>query len=381
MVAGNSTHSIAVIGGGIIGLASALELADRGADVTVFEPNWPPRGASWAAAGMLAPTFEAASSDGHPDLFALCKTAAGLWPDWAVRLETRTGLPSGYNAGPSLAVTDDPERVEQFRQLVELLKDSDQPPKLLEGVALHAYAAGLSGHLRCGLLLPGDGQADNRKTLTALAAACEAHDKIEIERQPAHLRLHNGSLMLEGYEQVLLSAGWQTPRLEVVTEAGSKPLSALIPALDAIQPVAGQMLSVANRPGMPTQTIRDRHLYIVPKSDRTVIGATSEPGFVLTEPVPDTIAELKAQAVCLCPAIAEADTLESWVGIRPGTPDEAPLLGPTEHPGIFVASGHYRNGILLAPLTAQIMTDLMLKGAADPLATAFSPDRVAPAQV
>src|SRR6056297_3016728 len=97
--------SVAVIGAGIIGLSCAIELADRGLAVSLFEPNWPPRGASWAAAGMLAPAFEAAASPGvHADLFQLCDASAQLWPAWARALEAKSGRPSGYRPGPSLAI-------------------------------------------------------------------------------------------------------------------------------------------------------------------------------------------------------------------------------------------------------------------------------------
>ena len=133
------------------------------------------------------------------------------------------------------------------------------------------------------------------------------------------------------------------------------------------------MLSVAPIPGGPQMTLRAGHLYIVPKADRIIIGATSEPGRALLQPEPEQIADLFAQAIRICPVLENAPVLESWAGVRPGRKNHAPLLGRTRLDGVFVASGHFRNGILLAPITAQIMADIILDERASPLASAFAP--------
>ena len=133
------------------------------------------------------------------------------------------------------------------------------------------------------------------------------------------------------------------------------------------------MLSVAPVEGAPQMTVRAGHLYIVPKADRIIIGATSEPGRVLSQSEPDRIDDLLAHAIRICPVLETAPVLESWAGVRPGRKNHAPLLGRTRLDGVFVASGHFRNGILLAPITAQIMADLILDGEVSPLASAFAP--------
>ncbi|MCA8901097.1 MAG: FAD-dependent oxidoreductase, partial [Hyphomonas sp.] len=145
--------------------------------------------------------------------------------------------------------------------------------------------------------------------------------------------------------------------------------------LDEIDCYGGQMLSVARGPGTPSMTLRCGSIYIAPKPDRVIIGATVEPGIATSEPDAAAIAALRAEAARLCPAVAEGETLETWAGIRPGTPDHAPLIGATAAPGLLVAAGHYRNGILLAPVTARMIADLALGTPLSDLERAFTPNR------
>ena len=121
-------------------------------------------------------------------------------------------------------------------------------------------------------------------------------------------------------------------------------------------------------------TVRCGHIYIVPKSDRIIIGATTEPGRTSLQPDHLAIERLRHAAAEICPALAEAEVIESWAGVRPGTKDHAPILGETSIPGLFIAAGHFRNGILLAPLTAKMMADLVIDGNTSELARAFSPN-------
>ena len=148
------------------------------------------------------------------------------------------------------------------------------------------------------------------------------------------------------------------------------------PALDQIDCYGGQMLSVAHGYGSPETTLRCGSIYIAPKADRVIIGATMEPGIATDAPAPEAIAALHARAARLCPVLAELPVIETWAGIRPGTPDHAPMIGETSTPGLFVAAGHYRNGILLAPITARIIADMMLGKSLSALHASFTPDRV-----
>ena len=178
---------------------------------------------------------------------------------------------------------------------------------------------------------------------------------------------------------ILASAGWNTAGIKVRQHGEDFSLVNWDTALDEIDCYGGQMLSVAREPGLPSMTLRCGSIYIAPKPDRVIIGATMEPGVVTDHADADTIAQLRAEAARLCPAIAGATEVETWAGVRPGTLDHAPLLGSTRADGLYVASGHYRNGILLAPVTARIMADMMLDGTSGALASTFSPARFAAA--
>lgn len=374
-------NSIAVIGAGIIGLSCALELARRGTRVTLYEISWPPRGASWAAAGMLAPAFEAVGVEGgHPDLFELCQKAIALWPDWAEWLERESGQASGYRPGPSLAVALDAAEADRLTALRIALKDHAFAPELCTD-RLSEIEPSLTPRAMAGLLLPSDGQVDNRLTLAALVTCAARHPLIEIRTEAAPVSFKDSVLDHAGHDATLLTAGWQTGSVKVATDRGSRDIRKFEPALQAIEPIGGQMLSVEPMEGGPQRTIRAGHIYIVPKADRIIIGATSEPGQVLRQTVPDQIARLRAKAIEICPSLANAAVLDSWAGVRPGLKSFAPLLGETRVPGLFVAAGHYRNGILLAPITAQIIADLILDQNPSELARAFSPRHQIAAQV
>lgn len=373
--------SIAIIGAGIIGLSCALEFARRGHRVTLYEKTWPPRGASWAAAGMIAPAFEAVGvAGGHRHLFELCDASAQLWPDWAAQLEQESGLAAGYDPAPSLAIALNEPDAARLTAVHSALADHKLAPEFCTQT-LHEFEPTVTGKAVSGLVLPSDGQADNRLTLQALVACAEQHDLIEVKLEAPHLDYVRGAVHHHGHEATLLTAGWQSGEVMLRDQGRAVPVQSFDPSLAALEPIGGQMLAVAPIQNGPKRTIRSGHIYIVPKADRIVIGATSEPGKVLTTPQPEQIAELRARAIELCPILADAPVLESWAGVRPGFKDHAPVLGQTRAAGLYVATGHYRNGILLAPLTAKIMADLILDGDAGPLGSAFAPQTQLPAQV
>jgi glycine oxidase ThiO len=374
-------RSIGIIGAGIIGLSCAIELADRGVRVALYDKAWPPRGASWAAAGMLAPAFEAAPTPGtHPKLYELCDASAKLWPEWAKSLNKRTGIDAGYNPGPSLAIATNSAQARSFRAVLTALNGLPDAPRDCTDEVRDLEPA-LAGEIKSALLLPSDGQADNRQTVAALVAAVEAHANVTIHPRPAPLKSVAGMLDHAGHDATLVCAGWGTAIVKAEENGQSLSLVNWDVSLDEIDCYGGQMLAVEPVVGAPKMTVRCGHLYIVPKADRIIIGATTEPGRVLDQAEPDVVADLKRQAAALCPVLADAPVIESWAGVRPGTKDHAPLIGETRTPGLFVASGHYRNGILLAPITAQIMADTIVDGKISNLAHAFSPRARLSAQV
>jgi glycine oxidase len=372
-----SSPRIAIVGAGIIGLSCAWELARRGAHVTLFDSGfYPGRGASWAAAGMLAPAYEAAAEPGaNPRLFDLCLKSAGQWIDMSGAIAAVTKRDVLHSIGPSLAVAQTAEDRIQLASLAEALTARKIPFDVLspdEAVqAEPCLRAGNKGALR----LPTDGQVDNRLLVEALIRALQSQEQVAFVTGIAPLAMAQGKIVLAGFDRVIFAAGWETASVRV----GDTPLGDIAPMLRKIEPVAGHMLAFNHLPDGPKMTVRSGALYIVPKAGRLIVGATVEPGETSTRIDSDAIDRLEAAAHALCPVLKRATIIEAWRGIRPGTPDHAPMIGALGETGAFVAAGHYRNGILLAPITAQFIADYVLDGKTSDLASAFSPARFAAA--
>lgn len=368
---------IAIIGAGIIGMSIAFELAvRRGVGVTLYDKGTPGRGASWAAAGMIAPAFEAAGERGiHPRLFDLCLESAGLWPAFAADLEAASGLPAGYEPAPALAVAGDEAEAAHLAAIARVLASRGVAHEVLDSAGLRRREPALFEGASYGLELPTDTRIDNRSTVMALAAALKASPLVTFRDGPAPLKSAGRTVTLDGHDAVIAAAGWQTAVIKVEDGAGLCSLVNWDTALDDIDCYGGQMLSVVAGEGAPGRVVRSGDVYLVPRGGQIVIGATVEP-FTVPDGADEAATEtLRRAAIALCPGLEGAKVTERWAGVRPGTPDHAPFLGETAAPGLFVAAGHYRNGILLAPITARIMADLVTGREAGALAATFSPRR------
>jgi glycine oxidase len=369
------TPKVAILGAGIIGLAVAFELAiKRGVPVTIYDPAPMGRGASWAAAGMLAPAFEAAAEEGvHPHLFDLCMEGADLWPDFSIDLAHAADAESGYSGRPSLALAFDMAETAAMHKLARALDARGIAHEELPPGTAHLLEPSLAPDLVAALQMPTDGQVDNRAVVRALIMALQRSPLATLRSEAAPLRSVGGRLTLEGHDLILAAAGWSTAAIQVEENGELFSLVNWDPALDEIDCYGGQMLSVAHGYGSPETTLRCGAIYIAPKADRGIIGATVEPGVATEAPEPAAISALLARAARLCPVLADLPIIETWAGIRPGTRDRAPLIGETAVPGLYVASGHFRNGILLAPITARIIADMMLGKPMSELHQSFSP--------
>jgi glycine oxidase len=372
------TPKVAILGAGIIGLAVAFELAiKRGVPVTIYDPAPMGRGASWAAAGMLAPAFEAAAEEGvHPHLFDLCMEGADLWPDFSIDLAHAADAESGYSGRPSLALAFDMAETAAMHKLARALDARGIAHEELPPGTAHLLEPSLAPDLVAALQMPTDGQVDNRAVVRALIMALQRSPLATLRSEAAPLRSVGGRLTLEGHDLILAAAGWSTAAIQVEENGELFSLVNWDPALDEIDCYGGQMLSVAHGYGSPETTLRCGAIYIAPKADRVIIGATVEPGVATEAPEPAAISALLARAARLCPVLADLPIIETWAGIRPGTRDRAPLIGETAVPGLYVASGHFRNGILLAPITARIIADMMLGKPMSELHQSFSPSRI-----
>ncbi|MEM6535670.1 MAG: glycine oxidase ThiO [Pseudomonadota bacterium] len=355
---------IAIIGAGLIGLSCAWRLARRGASVTIYDAGQAGRGASWAAAGMLAPAFEAAGEDSaHPALFSLCMKSASLWPAFARALETDSASEIGFHAGPSLALARTPSEQNLLERISARLAAESVDYETVSPDAVRQRESAVTGQVSEALLLPTDGQVDNRRVVSALVAACQASPHFQLKEYHRQVSAQN---VLESHDHVIVTAGWQSGTL----------LHVHVP----LQPIGGQLLSVARRRDMPAMTLRSGSLYIAPKHDRVVIGATVEPGEVRTGTDPADIRQMQVAAAALCSSLADVPILEAWSGVRPGTPDGAPIIQQVA-PSVIAAAGHYRNGVLLAPITAQIVEEMISGGSPSEFAAAFTAHRFQPAPV
>ncbi len=363
---------VVVVGGGVIGLAIAWRAALRGLAVTVLDPA-PGMGASHHGAGMLAPVTEV--HYGEEDLLRLNLASAVRYPSFVEELEESSGTTVGYRATGTLAVAfdaDDKAALDDLHTYQESLGLSSQPLAARECRELEPY---LSTAVRGGLLVDGDHQIDPRRLVAALLVAA-ARAGVDVRHVSARqLRVEGDRIV--GVDE--LDAG------SVVLAAGcwSAGLGGLPPdVLPPVRPVKGQILRLRDDDEHPMlrrnvrALVRGRPIYLVPRADgEIVLGATSEEKGFDTRLTVEGTGDLLADARELLPRVSEIELVEASVGLRPGSPDNAPMIGTGALPGLVVATGHYRNGILLAPITADAVADLLTTGSLPPGFDRFDPCR------
>ncbi|MFG2821034.1 glycine oxidase ThiO [Kitasatospora sp. NPDC048365] len=369
---------VLVVGGGIIGLAVAWRTAQRGLAVTVVDPH-PGGGAAQVAAGMLAPVTEL--QYGEEPLLHLGMASNARYADFAAELTALTGVDTGYRRTGTLAVALDADDREELRELHAFHQRLGLDSHWLTGRECRKLEPMLAPGVRGGLHVKDDHQVDGRRLARALVAACERTGVRLLAAEAAELLVDGGRAT-----GVRLADGGAVHAAQLVLAAGSR--SHLLPGLPdgvlpAIRPVKGQVLRL-RIPEMYAPflsrnvraVVRGQHIYLVPRADgELVIGATSEEQGYDTQVTAGGVYELLRDAHELVPGITELPLAETNAGLRPGSPDNAPLLGPTALPGLAAATGHYRNGVLLTPATGDLLADYLATGTVPDLAAAFSPDR------
>lgn len=364
----------AVLGGGLIGLAIAWRAALGGLSVHLADPE-PGVGASTAAAGMLAPVTEA--HYGEERLLELNLRSARRYPSFIDELGRSTRLPTGYDTRGTLAVAFDRDDRAVLAETAAYHRKLDLESTPLTGREARALEPMLAPGVQAGLLVERDYQVDNRLLHAALLEAatnagvtihhCAAALIVEDGRARG-LRLESGEALAA--DQVVLAAGCRSSEIP-----GLPP-----DALPRVRPVRGQILRLAMTTPLLTRTIRamvrGSYVYLVPRAHgELVIGATvDELGFD-TSVTSGGVYELLRDAHEVVPGITELPLVESRTGLRPGSPDNAPLLGRTVLPGLIAATGHYRNGVLLTPITADAIAELLIDGELPDYAAPFSPER------
>jgi glycine oxidase len=371
--------TVAIIGAGVVGLGAAWRLAQRGAAVTVFDRGAAGCGASSAAAGMLAACVEAEPGEEH--LIQLGRRSQALWPEFAAEVEAAADRSVDLRREGTLMVAltaDDQARLHHhlaFQKSLDLPVESISPT---EARRREPHLAPIAG----ALLSPEDTQVDNRNLVAALAVAATRTGVQIQEHRPVRRLLVTG----ERTTGVELADGTEQRADVVVLAAGawSRSIEGLpSPLRPAVRPVKGQMLALQMDPAAPLicHVVRSHSAYLVPRRDgRLIVGATvEEKGFDETLTAGGILALLEA-AWRMLPAVEELPIVEMWVGHRPGSRDDAPILGAGPLKGLIYATGHHRNGILLTPVTADAIARMALDDSPDPLLASFGPERFTPAR-
>jgi glycine oxidase len=369
---------VAVIGGGVIGCAVARELARRGRSVVVVERDSPGRRATWAAAGMLSPLGEAGT--GGP-LLELADESLQRYAAFAHALREESGIDIEYRTNGKLHVAlEDGEAT--LRSLAAVPAAARFDVRLLGGDEARALEPALSERVTAALLVARDHRVNNRLLVQALLASATAAG--------AALRTANPVASIVARHDraagVRLASGETVETEHVVVAAGawSGHLEGL-PRVVPVRPVKGQMFAVdarprtGDRPGaaLVERVIYADRCYIIPRDDgRVLVGATVEDVGFRKGATPRGVGGLMTAAAAVVPALLDLPLVETWAGFRPGTPDGLPIIGADPSmQGLYYATGHFRNGILLAPVTADIIADLVEGRTPAVAAEAFGVDR------
>jgi glycine oxidase len=369
------SYDAVVVGAGVIGLACAWRVAQRGLSVLVLERDRPGAGASGLAAGMLAPVTEA--DFGELDLLRANLASRELWEPFEAELRELSAVDLGYEPSGALMVAADRDDAEELRRLHAFKRSLGLEAEWLTPSACRRLEPGLSPRVAGGFLAPRDGYADPSAVLRALDAALEREGGelvtgVEVE-----------SIELAGERAV----GVRTPSGAVAAESvvvasGCRALPELEGSLQPpVRPVKGQLLELRARTGaaLPaSRVVRTPRCYLVTRGDgRVVLGATVEERGFDTTVTADGVYRLLEAAWEVLPDVGELELVAGRAGLRPGTPDNAPAIGRGGVEGLLWATGHYRNGVLLAPLTALAIAELLTGGEPPEPVAPFDPARFA----
>jgi glycine oxidase len=362
-----------VVGGGVIGASIAWRAAQRGLSVTMVDPN-PGRGASWAAAGMLAPVTEV--HYGEEALLAINLESSASYQQFVAELSDASGRDPGYVECGTLTVARDADDNAALESLFEFQRGLGLNVERLRGRECRRLEPALAPSTRGGILVSGDHQVDNRALVDALLTACERGGVHIVRRRAVGLELEH-----ERVAAVRLTDGERIVCSSVVLASGASPASidGLPPRVTPpVRPVKGQLLHLRGpaESRLATRNVRGLDAYIVTRSDgRVVIGATVEERGFDERVTAGGVHDLLRAGIELLPGVTELELVETSVGLRPGTPDNAPILGKTDVEGLAIATGHYRNGVLLTPITSAAIAELLVTGEVPKLIEAFSPRR------
>jgi glycine oxidase len=373
-VASIHKNRVAVIGGGIIGLSIAWQLARRGRDVTVFDRDKAGRAASWVAAGMLAPISEFGFE--NEDFLEFGQRSMEMYPQFLEQLEQDSGRRIPIDTRGTMMVGFHRDDTERIRRIYNFREHKGLPVQWMTGEEARELEPLLSPRATAAMWIPEDYQIDNRVVVEALKDALLARGGDLVENTPVESVRGDGSECTG----VVTVGGGSYPAGTTVLAAGcwSGTMEGLPPKVTPkVRPVKGQIVSLGRDASCDlNRVIRAPDAYLLPKGDgRILVGATEEEMGFDTTPTAGPVMRLIERAWEAVPAIYDLPIESIDVGLRPGTRDHEPLIGNSGVDNLFYATGHYRHGILLAPVTAYALCDLVMDDVSAEWLSPFSPSR------
>jgi glycine oxidase len=369
----NTAADVIIIGGGVIGLTIARELARRGMrQVTLIERGRPGAEASWAAGGILAPQVEVDNKDAF---FQLACASRDLYPEFAASLKEETGVDVELDTTGTLCVGFTPDDETEMRSRYEWQQTEGLEVEWLTGDQARRLEPSISDKVVCGLRFPRDFQVENRRLISALV---RANEELGVQLVTG---LSVKAIRIKGEKVCGVETGGgfvDSPTVVVAAGAWSSQID--LPGLPPfeIEPVRGQMLCFAAHAHIARHVIYSSRGYLVPRRDgRVLAGSTAEHVRFDKSVTREGIDAIQSMAVEIVPGIAALPMIDSWAGFRPRAKDGLPVLGSSaKTAGLFYATGHYRNGILLAPITGEVLADEIVDGIRPTSLETFSPNRL-----
>jgi len=364
------TFDAAIAGGGLIGCAIALELSRSGMRVALFDSREPGREASWASAGILSPAPE---NSAMIAMVPLGRASLALYPDFIALVEELSGLPAGYRAKGTLEALFSRHAKEELNTIIALHHGLGLQAEAISAREARELEPAISDEVEAAVLRPDEASVDNRLLVSALLEAAKRGGAQIFAGSPVH------SLWLDGSHcrGLTLASGEQIAARHSIVAAGSfSSQIAGAEGLAPVRPAKGQMVSLRCEAARIERVLWSERIYLVPRNDgRILAGATVEyVGFDKTVTASGIHSNLDA-AIELAPALAAARVEETWAGLRPDTPDHLPIIGPTDVEGLLIATGHFRSGVLLTPITAKLIADYVAGVAPTLDCDRFSPQR------